>query len=249
MKKVNNFVLCLILVFITSSCKSQISYNGTETIVNSIKDSIVCDGEIRSNYNLPFFSFKSKKSSLILNNIIKKEVEDFIFTDGESLIDSTSLKKSIKIFTDYVNAKCCLNKCYSFNNSDYKIHFINKHIISIQLDIETYTAYLTNNSYVYNFDIDNSKLIADKDFFNNMLIKQIQKRLNIKYLNEFEIIKIPAIWYITKNEQGISGIEFSNGLNEDFRSFGDQESLFDVFFTFEELKPYIKEGYKAQLGL
>ncbi len=52
---------------------------------------------------------------------IKKEVEDFIFTDGESVIDSISLKKSINTFTDYVNAKCCLNKCYSFNNSDYKI--------------------------------------------------------------------------------------------------------------------------------
>ncbi len=67
MKKINNYIIFLLVVLLTTSCKSQINTtNKTKIVVSSIKDTIVCDGEILSNYNLPFFNFDSKKSSDIL---------------------------------------------------------------------------------------------------------------------------------------------------------------------------------------
>ena len=61
MMGVNNFVLCLILVFITSSCKSQISNNKPKTIVNSIKDSILSVmGKLRVITTFHFFLLNQK---------------------------------------------------------------------------------------------------------------------------------------------------------------------------------------------
>ena len=251
MKKIN-LILGIILVLLTTSCKSQVNSTKTSHIVSSIQDSIVCNKKVISKYKLPFFSFESKKSTAILNNIIKKEVEEFVFTDREVIIDSTSLKKTITNFTNYINAKCCINKCYSFIGSNYSIHFINEHIISIQLNIETLTAYPTEYSYVYNFDIDNSKLLTVEDLFintNNKLIDQINKRVNNKFPDELKINEIPDLWFITKNQEGILGINFANGLVENLRAFGNEFNLYEVFFTFTELKPYLTEEFKEQLGL
>ncbi len=151
-----------------------------------------------------------------------------------------------------MNTKCCSNNCYSFNNSNYAIHFLNKHIVSIQLDIETYTAYLTGYSYIYNFNIDNSELITIKDFFNNTdnkLVNTIQKRINKEYPDEFTISEIPVPWIITKNQKKVLGIKFTNGLVENLRDSDNDFSLYEVFFTFDELEHYITEEFKKKLGI
>lgn len=249
MKKINSYIIFLLLL-LTTSCKSQININKTKTVVSSIKDTIACDGVILSNYNLPFFNFESKKSSETLNHIIKKDVEEFIFINNKNIIDSISLKKTINNFTNYLNTECCSNNCYSFNNGNYSINFLNKHIVSIQLDIETYTAYLTRHTYIYNFNIDNSELITIKDFFNNTdneLVNIIQKRINKEYPDEFTISEIPELWIITKNQKKILGIKFTNGLVENLRDTDNDFPLYEVFFTFNELENYITEGFKKKL--
>src|SRR5690606_38243620 len=107
----------------------------------------------------------------------------------------------------------------------------NSEIISVQLNIKTYAAYVSMHSFVYNFDVGTSKMITIGDLFvneNSELIRIIQNKIEDKYFEVFEIEKIPDLWFLTKGERGNIGVEFLNGFPEDATA-GNDIFLFEVF--------------------
>lgn len=234
-------IYTLVISFLTISCKSQvIKTKSSNSTIEIIRDSILCNEKVRNRYNIPYFNFKNRKSSLVINDSISKILDPYVyFNEFEGIISENGIKKGIKKFITYSSNNCCDVRCYSFNNSESIVYFNNNKIVSFNFIIETYTAYLQEFSYYYNFNIENSKFLNTKDSFikNEEFLAFLEKRVNSINSENLEITDFPETWYIKRSDNKI-GVNFINS---------SPDLYYEIFISIQDLKPFLSKGLKELL--
>ncbi|MHC9089625.1 hypothetical protein ACXIHB_13025 [Tenacibaculum sp. IMCC1] len=255
--------ILIINIFFLSfiSCKSQKKIIKDDLILN-IKDSIVCNNKTERKYNLPYVKLGDKISSKKINDRILIDVKDNIDW-FDTFNKEKSLQENLNLFILTNEEKCNEYSLAPFVASYYEIGEASKNIISLKLFFEIYSGSLRVEEYYYNFFLDSGLEITSKDIFKsqskellNYLNNKIESELNDFFEEEMTenekqlIVKkslltnLPQRFFLTnENGKGLDILIDSSWANLNF------SSVFNVFFSFEELKPFLKEDFKMKVGV
>ncbi len=250
-------------LILTNSCEGQKKVSDNKVTVTKLKDTLNC--EFVDDYYLDYLKIESSDDK-IANNInsfllLNKKVE----TDFNSILES--VKDSI--------AKSCLNEeKLDLVEHEYDVTYNKNNILSITHSWLTYGYVMMNFDY-YNFDIKSGNLkdiysIVDENK-SDKLLEKIKKEIenslrtqlsdykknesksdynsfkeNIDSTNR-EYQKQYLNNYLLKvNDSNVEGIEFK--FSYDYpQAYKALEPSFELFFSFDELQPYLTKSFKSSL--
>ncbi len=256
----NKLLSILIVLIFAVSCKSQ-SILKEKNILFKIKDSIVCRGKIKRIYNLPYVNLHNKERNKKINSIILSDVEDQL-SWFDNFDNTKDLRGNFKQFIEDSQKECC-KYLSPLESTYYEIGFYKRDaILSLKLSLEIYSGNLHVEEYFYNFDLKNGNQFSAKNIFKNnsqelisIINKKIKKRLNteINGINlkktmiiESNLINSTPQWYYITQENKEPGIEIL--INNNWEAL-NISSILRVFYSFEELKPYLTDEFKKQLDI
>ncbi|WP_271783489.1 hypothetical protein [Aquimarina algiphila] len=254
----NKFILLSLLFGFNSYCfqnktsgnnilfKNALDTNPVSVIM--VKDSLIHNKSEVLNFELPYFKISNNYS------VNKKLLKQYGFFSLETVKDSLKLEKKTAI-KDSSYSDCSYQGYYNKNNLlsfSLTRRFI---VLKYELYNEYYNLNLKEgndiklNMIFDNIDsilpIINSKIeeykkyaLKDDDF------DELEKN-NIK-TNSFTLDKVPDN-FILKEVEGNLSIQFFTSQYK--YSSTDFNPYDDLFFTFQELKPYLTDDFKKQIGL
>lgn len=265
----NKLVVFLILIFSAlNSCKSQNIINSKENVgITKNSDTISCP--FVNNY---YFNY-IKVSSRI--NRVENKVNSFLLTNGEVLSDKNNFDFLLKKAKDSIKKICEKEEQIELFEHYYEINYNNNFLLSLTHNWLAY-GYVVSNIDYYNFNLENGDLINIDDIISldrkKTLFNKVQNKVKYSLKNELEdyqkneskefynnfkenIISYKIeykiedlnsfIFVINEKEKGIE-FKFSYEYPQAIRAF---EPVFQLFFSFEELKPFLKEDFKKQIGI
>ncbi len=281
MKKRNNFIFYILLIFTITSCKSQINNTvkpEVNTSIITLKDSILCkDGDdiFKLIYSLPKVSLhkNAEKINELIFLQIKANSELFEYLDNDA---SLTTELALKSMFNKLRKDCSPSE-FGFGeiNSYFITQFNYRDFVSLEVFGETYFSNYQQYAFTINIDIEKARILNIDELIKteskNKLLSKIEGIINneinellsnddlsdddketitnkIKNDNIFPLKDYPKSWML-KDDNKSKGINFNFSLGLWNPSERHLDINPDLFFTFEELKPYIKEGYKVQLGL
>ena len=266
MIKTRNYILSLSVMFIALSCKSQINNKISlkQEIVSPIKDSITCDKDIYKPYIFPYINLNNEAYSKNLNDKIKDDVKDYLDW-FDTFDDSKTLKENLSFYIKTIEENCGKPPFSPLTDAYYNIEINRNNVLSLHIFIETYAGSINTNHYYYNFNLEKGIEFGLNDvfkenikdfipFINESIKKSIRIELEDESVSNKQILEIQSKhlikelpnFFLRCNEEKIEGIEFIVYLNYSIKSLNPTQQ---IFFSFEELKPYLKEEFKEQLGL
>lgn len=256
MKIITKYLLILFCLNIYS-CRAQVRYN-LQKQVFIIKDSIKCNNEIS------FFVFPdvlAKNESNFFNNVIAKDYINYLGTEKNLLKPKDFVKEAITL----KKTNCNNNNFSGLANSTCVISFNNLNIVSIIMNYESLAGNLSTDTYYYNFNIKNSKILGYKDVLKeeklNILLnigdKILRNRLKNLFTEEKDNLSDSDRYKLLSNSKKIfkqdnlhSFIIKENGI-EFLYSYGFNKGEYDIednlFFSFKDLEIFLKDDFRKKL--
>ncbi len=229
-------------------------------------------------YSLPKLNLDNKNTQKTLNTLIYQQTQDntelFELLENDSL--KTTTEDAVKLMFEKIRANCSPSY-YGFGeiNVYFNTLYNKKEFVSIECYRESFFANYQQSIYPVNINLKTIKLLTIDDIINldkkKFLIKKndsiIQKIItddlryykekhsesyldavnNIKmYYNGFSLNDLN--FFILTSKNNIDGLLFiySLGYAQPFKSL---EPSFDLFYSFDELKPYLTKEFKEQLDI
>ncbi len=281
MKKSINYIFCLLLIFTTTSCKSQVKNLNPKIYISAIKDSVICkegNESFKITYSLPKLNLDNKNSQKTLNTLIYQELQNnaelFEFVENDTLKVTTEI--GMKLITNKIKANCSPSY-YGFGeiNLYYVTQFIKLNFISIEVFKESYISSYHQSIHPINLDLKKNKLLTIDDIIRidkkKLLAKKIdsitqktvtedllyyKEKQSENYLDAVNNIKMfykgftlnDLNSFILTTKDNIDGLLFIYSLGYP-QSFKSLEPTFDLFYTLDELKPYLTKEFKEQLDI
>jgi|GEM_PF-2574463 len=242
------FFFFIFYFLIVQACNAQHPISANNVSIIRVRDTLIHNkGEVIE-FELPYFKISNNYS------VNEKLLKQYGFFSLETVKDSLKLEKKTAI-KDSSYSDCSYQGYYNKNNL-LSFSLTRKFIV---LKYELYNEYYNLNLKEGNdiklnmiFDnidsllpIINSKIeeykkyaLTDDDYdeFEKSTIKN----------NSFTVDKVPDN-FILKEVEGNLSIEFFISQYE--YSSTDFNPYNDLIFTFEELKPYLTDNFKKQIGL
>ncbi|MWB95124.1 hypothetical protein GON26_12195 [Flavobacterium sp. GA093] len=256
--KININKLLILFCLNICSCQSQIK-NKFHAEVLIIKDSIKCNKEI---FFYEFPDILGKNENNFFNTVIAKDYMNYLDSEKPILKPIEFVRESIRI-----KKKNCDNNNFSgLLNTNCTISFNNFNLLSVIMNYESLAGSSTIETYYYNFDVKNSRMLQYKDVLKeekvNALIKISDKILNgrlkdlfneeKKNLKDSDIYKsLIKSKNIFKKDNLTSFIIREDGI-EFIYNYGFNKGDFDIednlFFSFKQIEMFLKDDFKKNIG-
>ncbi|WP_395076750.1 hypothetical protein [Flavobacterium sp.] len=244
------------------SCQGQ-EKNSQHTIVKiqSIKNSIKCKN-YKDNFVFNFPDILGKNENNFFNNIIIKDYTSYLDLENKLITP----KKLIAVAIDKRKKECENNNFSGFISSDYNITYNNGKLLSISMNYESLAGSINVDSYYYNFDVEQQKILKYSDVLKedktNELVKMCNKILNDRLknlyteskdeLDESDVYKSLIDSKAIFNKANLNSFSLQeNGIVFIF-NYGFPNGVFDIdnnlYFTYTDFQKYIKEDFQKKLG-
>ena len=261
MKSIIYYLLFIIITF--HSCQGQEKNELNQIVkIQAVKNSIKCKNhKARFTYNFP--DILGKNESNFFNNTIIKDYSNYI----ESKDISKTPKEIIQNTILYKKKECNQKNIYvGFMGSNYNITFNNSKILSLNVNFESFSGKINVDSYNYNFDVQQKKILRYSDVLKDEKINELVIICNT-ILND----RLKDLYAENKDELDESDVynslidskEIFNKTNLDSFSiqekgiefifnYGFQNGLFDIdnnlYFPYKDFPNYFKEDFTKKLS-
>ncbi|HSD05679.1 hypothetical protein [Flavobacterium sp.] len=261
----SNLIYSLIFIFFNlNCCLSQVSKKKVVPIkIHSIIDSTYCNSNTEK-YYFEFPDIFNKNEINFFNNSITIDYLNYLDIEKKSIKPRDLIRMAIVIRKKECNDN---NNFSGLIGSDYKITFNNSNILSISMDYESLAGNINIDSYYYNFDVPNKKLLVFTD-----IIKENKTNELLKKCNQILKNRLDELYKENKNELATSEIYQSlirssslfkkenlntfsiqkNGIEYIF-NYGFPNGMFpidnNIFISYDDLKMILKEDFKKKIDI
>jgi hypothetical protein len=200
-------IILIILTLLFNSCQSQVKeQKGVR--VNSVIDSTKCMNN-NEKYVFEFPDVLGKNENNFYNDIIMKDYLNYVEINAINLTP-----KELINFAVNQRKKECNNINFSgFIGSNYKIAFNNSNFLSLSMNYESLAGGINIDTYNYNFDLSNNKILTDKDVFETGKITELINKCN-------RILKIRLKELYSENKEELNASEV-------YKSLINSKNMFD----------------------
>ncbi|MGY3792991.1 hypothetical protein [Aquimarina sp. 433] len=259
-------MFCLFFFFI-SLAYGQKSSNE----ISIIKDSIVCKGNTQANYSYINLNNVSKYKSI--NNYLLNDIKEMFDADSGVLSIDEILTKHIASKREQCDKEGMIKGLITY---DQNIIYQNKSFVGVHIFAEYFAGNITTTSDYVSFNLktdqvmtinqifEESKILSFSEKCNEILQKTIefdkedwqQELTETAYKDYITIINTAEITvdvfktleFLFTKEKGKEGLRFFYTVGFDYINI-NWEPYPEIFFTFEELKPYLKNEVLEQLAM
>lgn len=262
----DKIIYILTLLFLTISCKSQnITHKKKSVGITKGTDTILCP--FVDNYSLNYIRITSE------NTKIENKVNSYILSNGETLSHKNNFDFLLKKTKDSIKEICTKEEKIELVEHNYEINYNDDSILSITHNWVAYGYTMSNNAY-YNFNLKNGDIINIDSILNinkkDIIFKKVKDKITFLLKNELEDYKKDEtkefydnfkenllsykkeyqihdlenfIFLIDEKQKGIE-FKFSYEYPQVVKAY---EPVFQLFFSFKELEPYLNEDFKKQI--
>lgn len=252
--------LLIFILFNVDSCLSQAGENSGIKI-HSIIDSVKCNNE---KYYFEFPDILNKNEINFFNNSISADYLNYLDIEKKSIRPNDLINMAILMRKKECNDS---NNYSGFIGSNYKVTFNNFKILSINMNYESLAGSINIDSYYYNFDILNNKILQFNDIIKESKIQELLKkinsilrdRLNRAYkenkneLNNSDVYESLTHSKILFRKENLDTFSISKKGIEYIFNYGFSNGMVaienNIFFSYNDLKMILKDEFKEKINV
>ncbi|WP_309607478.1 hypothetical protein [Flavobacterium sp.] len=259
MKSIIYYLSFIIITFY--SCQGQEKKSKNDIVkIQSLKNSVKCMN-YKEKYFFEFPDVFGKNENNFFNNIIIKDYSNYLDID----IAPLTPKKIINLAINNRKKECNNNNFSGLTGSYYDVTFNNSIFLSITMNYESIAGTADLDSYYYNFDVSNKKILVYNDILKenkiidfikkcNAILKDRLKELGIQNKVETEnsdeykaLLKLKQLF----SNDNLDSFSISDKGITFIYNYGFQNGVFDIdnnlYFSYKDFQKYTKEDFQKKI--